>query len=110
MSAAPPPPPPPPPEFAAELPPINPSTGVKPPAFPAAPDVLALNAPPPPAKKPAAKPAAKPAVKTIAKKQTIELEDELEEDVVVQTKNTKTHPKAGSKTQIHLSDDEEEAN
>ena len=51
---------------------------------------------------------AKSAPKTIAKKVTTELDADLEEDVVVQTKG-KSQPKGGSKTQIVISDDEEEA-
>lgn len=59
-------------------------------------------------KKPAGKTPAKPTGKTPAKKVTTELDADLEEDVVVQTKG-KTQPKAGSKTQIVISDDEQEA-
>jgi len=58
--------------------------------------------------KPAPKKVVKTAPKTIAKKVTTELDDDLEEDVVVQTKG-KSAPKGGTKTQIVISDDEEEA-
>jgi hypothetical protein len=62
------------------------------------------------AAKPVSKPVAKVPAKPAGKKQSIAVEDDgEEEEVVVQTKNIKTQPKAGSKTQIHLSDDEEEA-
>jgi len=58
-------------------------------------------------KKPAGKTPAKPTGKTPAKKVTTELDADLEEDVVVQTKG-KTQPKGGAKTQIVISDDEQE--
>lgn len=54
------------------------------------------------------KPVGKTAAKTTAKKVTTELDADLEEDVVVQTKG-KSQPKGGSKTKIVISDDEEEA-